>query len=91
VLEVCSVCSLAEPPGEQQEEGPLAHASQRENERACGGRIEPLDVVDRDHDRRLRGENGQRAPDGDSERPRIRTEGSVFDEECSLERTASRR
>jgi hypothetical protein len=50
-----------------------------------------LDVVDCDHDRRVRGESVQRAPDGDGERPRIRTKGSVFDEECSLERTALRR
>ena len=48
-----------DPPGEQQSHALAGHTSQREHKRARRGRVEPLDVVDGEHDRRLCGERLQ--------------------------------
>jgi hypothetical protein len=82
---------FTEATGEQQENGLLAHPSQGKRQRARRGRIEPLEVVDSEHERGLPGENIQRAPDSDAERARIRAIGGILDEERHLERAAPRR
>jgi hypothetical protein len=89
-LDLRPLQSFAEATGKQQENRLLAQASQRERERACRGRIEPLDVVDREDDRRFRSENVQCAPDSDAERARIRAVGALLAKECYLERAAPR-
>ena len=68
------------------------HTSQREHERARRGRVEPLDVVDGEHDRRLCGERLQGRPHRHGERARVdRLLGSLVHEQRHLERLPSRR
>ena len=76
---------------EQNVDGLLAHPPQREREYARRRRVEPLDVVDGKHDRRLCSESLQCASDCDAERARIGVTRRVFEQQCHLERTPPRR
>lgn len=68
------------------------HAPQGERERVLRGTIEPLDVVDCEHERRpVRGEELQGGGDGDAERARIHGILGLLEEEHRLQRTAPRR
>jgi len=87
-LEVWRLRTFAEATGDQQEDRPIVQPPQRESECARRGRIEPLDVVDREDNRPLGGENLQRAPDRDTERAQIEAVRVFLNEECHLERVA---
>ena len=87
-LEVRRLRTFAEATGEQQEDRPIAQPPQREGERARRGRIEPLDVVDREDNRPLGSENLERTPNRDTERARVEAVRIFLDEECHLERVA---
>ena len=80
-----------DPPGQQQSHALAGHTSQREHKRARRGRVEPLDVVDGEHDRRLCGERLQGCPNRHGERARVdRLFESIVHEQRHFERLPSR-
>ena len=82
---------LAGAAGEQNVDGLFAHPPQRKRQRARRRRVEPLDVVDSKHDRRLGSESLQCASDCNAERARIEASSRVLEQECHLERAPPRR
>jgi hypothetical protein len=90
-IELRRLRSFPKATGEQQEDRLLAHPPQGKRQHARRGRIEPLEVVDSEHERGLRSQNVQRAPDGHAECARIRAIGGILDEERHFERAAPRR
>jgi hypothetical protein len=89
LLEVRRLRTLAETTGGRRMD--LSSRRRSANAGARRGRIEPLDVVDREDNWPLGGENLQRAPDGDAERTRIEAVRIFINEECYLERVSPRR
>ena len=70
----------------------ISHPAQRERECACRGWVEPLDIVDGEHDRSPFGERLERGTDRDAERPRVdRLLGSLVQQQRDFERVPSRR
>ena len=63
--------AVAEPAGEEQADVLLRQAAHRERQGARRGRVQPLDVVDRDQDRLTLREQEQRVADGHREGPDI--------------------
>ena len=91
-LECRGLNSIRQPPREQQQHAARRGPSKREAEGARRGRVEPLHVVDRDDDRPVVRQHLQRGASRDPERPRIDPVcGRILEEECALERAASRR
>jgi hypothetical protein len=83
--------ALAETSRPEQQDRRLGEPADREPERVGGGRVEPLDVVDRDDERALLGQRLERAANADAERTRIdRPAGGVLDEQGDFERTPLR-
>ena len=79
-------------PGEQEEHAASAEPSQRERQRARRGRVEPLEVVDRDDKRLVRAQDLQRATHGYTQRARIDPiYGRLLEKERHLERAPPRR
>jgi len=87
LLEVGRLAPLHPPTGEQEEDG-VAQAPGRERESAPRRAVEPLDVVDRNEDGRLPGEDLEAVPDGDAQSARIDVRLRVVEEERRLERLA---
>jgi hypothetical protein len=90
-LELRRLRSFDDPPGQEQKHAVGSNPTQRERERARRGRVEPLNIVDSEHDRPF-GERLQGSTDRDAQRPRIdRLLGSLVQEQRDFERVASRR
>ena len=82
---------LAEPPRPEQADVRLGQPPEREAERARRRGVEPLEVVDREHELVL-GQELQGAANGDAECAGVdRPPGRVLDEEDDLERPPPRR
>ena len=91
VLDRGRLLRLAEPPRPQQRDVGLRQPPQREPERARRRDVEPLQVVDRDHQPVL-GEQLESTPDRDSERPLVDAAlRRILDQQGDLERPAPRR
>ena len=91
VLDRGRLLRLAEPPRPQQRDVGLRQPAQRKPERACRRDVEPLQVVDRDHQPIL-GEQLESAPNRNSERPLVDTAlRGILDQQGDLERPAPRR
>ena len=69
---------FTEATGEQKEDGRSPIRLSANVKRARRRRVEPLDVVDRNHDRRLGSKNLQRASDCNTQRARIEAVRTVF-------------
>ena len=92
LLERGRLRSVGEPPGEQQEHVVRAQPSHREAEGSRRRGVQPLQIVDRDEQRPVFGEQLDRAANGDPDRPRIHPLTRVLlAQERDLERTAPRR
>ena len=89
-LELRGRGSFVRAAGEQNVDGLVVHPPQRKRQHARRRRVEPLDVVDGKHDRRLGSESLQCATDCNAERARIRAGIGILDEERDLERAPPR-
>ena len=90
VLDGGRLLCLAEPSRPDQEDVGVRQPAERESQRARRRCIEPLEVVDRDHEPVL-GEQVQGASNRHAERTRVdRATSRILDEECDLERPAPR-
>ena len=91
VLDRGRLLRLAEPPRPQQRDVGLRQPAQRKPERARRRGVEPLQVVDGDHQPVL-GEQLESTPNGDSERPLVDAAlRCILDQQRDLERPAPRR
>ena len=91
VLDRGRLLRLAEPPRPQQRDVGLRQPPQRKPDCACRRGVEPLQVVDCDHQSVL-GEQLESAPNRDSERPLVDAAlGGILDQQGDLERPAPRR
>ena len=88
VLDRGRLLRLAEPPRPEQRDVGLRQPPQRKPDCACRRGVEPLQVVDRDHEPVL-GEHLEGAPNRDSERPLVdAVPGCLLDQQRDLERLA---
>jgi len=90
-LEVRRLHRLAQSTGEQEDYRLLVEPPQRERERACRRGIQPLNVVDRDHDRYVHRKSVERIPNRDAQRSWIGALVTLLDQESDLECAAPRR
>jgi hypothetical protein len=91
VLDGGRLLRLAEPPRPQQRDIGLRQPPQRKPDRTCRRGVEPLQVVDCDHQSVL-GEQLESAPDRNAERPLVDTGlRCILDQQGDLERPAPRR
>ena len=91
VLDGRRLVPLSEPTRPDEQHVGLGQPAKREPERARRGRIEPLEVVDRDDDV-LFGEQPKRVANSNTKSPRIhRRPGCILEEQRDLERPTLRR
>ena len=89
-LELRGRRSFVRAAGQQNVDGLVAHPPQRKRQHARRRRVEPLDVINGKHDRRLGSESLQCATDCNAKRARIRAGIGILDEERDLERAPPR-
>ena len=77
-------------PAREQDADSRLQAAQGERQTGRGRRVEPLEVVDGDHERRVLGENFERVADGDAERAWIDRLLGLFEQKRDPERPSAR-
>ena len=78
--------------GGEKADGLVAQAPQGDLQHACGGRVEPLQVVERDQHGAALGERSQHVEEREPDRARVRgLRARLGEQEGDLERSASQR